>query len=113
MTVEVLFDYTCGFSHRAQYWLNAVTVTEVVWRSFSLLEQNRHDGVAVFDQPELADNVSLTALAVHEAVRAGDGDLDGYRWRMFSAWQEETGRCPPTTCSGGSAPPRSSSAQVR
>ncbi|MDQ3431292.1 MAG: DsbA family protein [Actinomycetota bacterium] len=92
MTVEVFFDYTCGFSHRAQHWLDAVSAAVVVWRPFSLLEQNRHDEVAVFDQPDLADNVSLIAFAVHEAVRAADGDLDGYRRRMFSAWHEETGR---------------------
>lgn len=92
MTVEVFFDYTCGFSHRAQHWLDAVSAADVVWRPFSLLEQNRNDEVAVFDQPELADNVSLIALAVHEAVRATDGDLDGYRRRMFSAWHDETGR---------------------
>jgi len=92
MTVEVFFDYTCGFSYRAEHWLDAVSTTEVLWRPFSLLEQNRHDGVTVFDQPELADNVSLIALAVHEAVRAADGDLDGYRRRMFSAWHDETGQ---------------------
>ncbi len=92
MTVEVFFDYTCGFSHRAQHWLDTVSAAELVWRPFSLLEQNRNDEVAVFDQPELADNMSLTALAVHEAVRAADGDLDGYRRRMFSAWHDQTGR---------------------
>jgi len=36
--------------------------------------------------------VSLIALAVHEAVRAADGYLDGYRRRMFSAWHNQTGR---------------------
>ncbi len=92
MTVEVFIDYTCGFSHRAQRWLDAVTAVEVIWRPFSLLEQKRHGEVAVFDQPDLADNVSLIALAVHEAVRADEGDLDGYRRRMFSAWHDETGR---------------------
>jgi len=92
MTVEVFFDYTCGFSHRAQHWLDTVSAAEVAWRPFSLQEQNRNDEVAVFDQPDLADNVSLIALAVHEAVRAADGDLDGYRRRMFSAWHDETGR---------------------
>lgn len=68
-----------------------MTVPEAVWRPISLLEQNRPGAVAVFDHSDLADNVSLIALAVHEAVRA-DGDLDGYRRRMFSAWHEETGR---------------------
>ena len=92
MTVEVFFDYTCGFSHRAQHWLDAVSAAEVVWRPFSLLEQNRKDEVAVFDQPDLADNMSLIALAVHEAVRSADRDVNGYRRRMFSAWHDETGR---------------------
>ncbi len=92
MTVEVFFDYTCRFSYRAQHWLDTVSAAEVLWRPFSLLEQNRHDGITVFDQPELAGNVSLIALAVHEAVRAADGDLDGYHRRMFSAWHNHTGR---------------------
>ncbi len=30
MTVAVFFDYTCGFSHRAQHWLDTVSAAEVV-----------------------------------------------------------------------------------
>jgi len=93
MSVEVFFDYTCGFSNRAQHWLEALGEADVRWRPFSLLEQNRHDsGPPVFDQPELSDNVSLVALAVHEAVGAKGGDVDRYRRRMFAAWHEEPGR---------------------
>jgi len=69
-----------------------VSAAGVVWRPFSLLEQNRNDEVAVFDQPDLAVNISLIALAVHEAVRSADRDVNGYRRRMFSAWHDETGR---------------------
>lgn len=91
--IEVFFDYTCGFSNRARHWLDAVDAVEARWRPFSLLERNRGgDGPPVFDQAEYADNVSLIALAVHEAVRAAGGDLDGYRRRMFTAWHEEPGR---------------------
>ena len=92
MTGEVFFDYTCGFSNRARHWLDQLENVQVAWRPFSLLEQNRHDGLPVFDQPDLKDNASLIALAVHEAVHADGGDLDGYRRRMFTAWHEETGR---------------------
>jgi len=92
MAAEVLFDYTCGFSNRARHWLDQLEDVQVAWRPFSLLEQNRHGGLPVFDQPDLKDNVSLVALAVHEAVHANGGDLDGYRRRMFTAWHEEPGR---------------------
>ncbi|MEO3936866.1 DsbA family protein [Dermatophilaceae bacterium Soc4.6] len=91
--VEVFFDYTCGFSNRARHWLDAVDGVRVVWRPFSLLEQNRAgDGPPVFSQRALGENVSLIALAVHLAVGADDGDVDQYRRRMFDAWHEETGR---------------------
>ncbi len=92
MDVEVFFDYTCGFSNRARHWLDAVDGVTVGWRPFSLLQRNHSDGPPVFDQTDYADNVSLIALAVHEAVRAERGDLDGYRRRMFTAWHEEPGR---------------------
>lgn len=91
MTIEVFFDYTCGFSNRARHWLDALTALEIRWRPFSLLQQNHRDD-AVFEQAEYADNVSLMALAVHEQVRADGGDVDGYRRRMFTAWHEEPGR---------------------
>lgn len=91
--VEVFFDYTCGFSNRARHWIDALDGLEARWRPFSLLQQNRGgDGPPVFDRAEYAENVSLIALAVHEAVRAAGGDLDGYRQRMFTAWHEESGR---------------------
>lgn len=89
MAVEVFFDYTCGFSNRARHWLDGLEDVEFVWRPFSLLEQNRGDASSVFDR---ADNVSLIALAVHEAVRAAGADVDAYRRRMFSAWHEGSGR---------------------
>jgi hypothetical protein len=93
MTVDVFFDYTCGFSNRARHWLDTLEGTELSWRPFSLLEQNaRGDGPPVFERAEYVDNPSLTALAVHEQVRAHGGDLDAYRRRMFSAWHEEPGR---------------------
>ncbi|SDX59887.1 Predicted dithiol-disulfide isomerase, DsbA family [Modestobacter sp. DSM 44400] len=93
MSVEVFFDYTCGFSNRARRWLDRLDGVEVVWRPFSLLEQRRHDdGPPMFQRPDLADNVSLIALAVHEAVRADGGDVAGYRRRMFTAWHEEPSR---------------------
>ena len=93
MAAEVFFDYTCGYSNRARHWLDQLDGIAVTWRPFSLLQQNRGgDGPPVFDQPDLTDNVSLVALAVHEAVRAAGGDLDGYRQRMFTGWHEETGR---------------------
>jgi hypothetical protein len=93
MMVEVFFDYTCGFSNRARRWLDALEDVPVRWRPFSLLEQNRRDaGPPVFDRPEHADNVSLVALAVHEAVRADVGDLDAYRRAMFTAWHDQPGR---------------------
>jgi hypothetical protein len=93
MTVDVFFDYTCGFSNRARHWLDALEDTELSWRPFSLLEQNaRDDGPPVFERAEYDDNPSLIALAVHEQVRAHGGDLDAYRRRMFSAGDEEPGR---------------------
>ncbi len=93
VAAEVFFDYTCGYSNRARRWLDQLHDVVVTWRPFSLLQQNRGgDGPPVFNQPDLADNVSLIALAVHEAVRAEGGDLDGYRRRMFTAWHEETAR---------------------
>lgn len=74
--IEVFFDYTCGFSQRARHWLDALPDVEVCWRPFSLLEVNRRaEGPPVFERAEHAQNVSLTALAVHEAVRADGGDL--------------------------------------
>jgi len=88
--VEVFFDFTCEFSNRARHWLDGLECLEVSWRPFSLLEVNRHDDSGpVFTRPEHADNVSLVALAVFEAVLAGGGDIDGYRRRMFSAWHDE------------------------
>ncbi len=93
MAVAVYFDYTCGFSNRARHWLDHLGDVDVTWRSFSLLEVNRgNDGPTVFQQADLADNVSLTALAVHEAIRSHGGDVDSYRRRMFTAWHEEPGR---------------------
>jgi len=93
MSIDVFFDYTCGFSNRARHWLDAVDSAELVWRPFSLLEQHRGaDGPPVFDRPDLADDVSLIALAVHEAVRGEGGDVEGYRRRMFTAWHEEPAR---------------------
>ena len=93
MTVRVFFDYTCGYSDRAQHWLDAVEDVDVDWRPFSLLEQNSHDdGRPVFEQAQHADNPSLVALAVHEQIRARGGDLDAYRRRMFAAWHDEPGR---------------------
>lgn len=90
--VEVFFDYTCGFSNRARRWLDALEVP-VRWRPFSLLEQNRRDaGPPVFERAEHAENVSVIALAVHEAVRADRGDVDAYRRAMFTAWHDEPGR---------------------
>jgi predicted DsbA family dithiol-disulfide isomerase len=91
MTIDIFFDYTCGFSNRARHWLDALTALQIRWRPFSLLQQNHRDE-AVFEQAEYADNVSLIALAVHEQVRADGGDVDGYRRRMFTAWHEESGR---------------------
>ncbi len=91
--VEVFFDYTCGFSNRARHWLDALDGVEMVWRPFSLLEQNRAgDGPPVFERGALAENVSLIALAVHVAVGADGGDVDHYRRRTFTAWHEETAR---------------------
>ncbi len=96
MVVEVFFDYTCGFSDRARRWLDGLDGVQLEWRPFSLLEQKRGDeGPPVFERPETADNVSLVALAVHEAVRADGGDVDGYRRRMFTDWHEQTGRLSP------------------
>jgi len=93
MSVDVFFDYTCGFSNRAQHWIAAVSDADVRWRPFSLLEQNRDgSGPPVFEQPGLGENVSLVALAVHEAVRSEGGNVDGYRRRMFAGWHDEPGR---------------------
>lgn len=91
--VEVFFDYTCGFSNRARRWLDALEDVPVRWRPFSLLEQNRRDpGPPVFERAEHAENVSLIALAVHEAVRTAGGDVDAYRRAMFTAWHDQPGR---------------------
>jgi hypothetical protein len=91
MTVTVYFDYTCGFSDRARRWLDHLHDVDVTWRPFSLLELHRaDDGPTVFQQHDLVDNVSLIALAVHEAVGADGGDA--YRRRMFTAWHDEPGR---------------------
>ncbi len=91
--VEVFFDYTCGFSNRARRWLDGLEDVVVRWRPFSLLEQNRRDaGPPVFERAEHAENVSLIALAVHEAVRADGGDVDAYRRAMFTAWHDRPGR---------------------
>ena len=93
MTVDVFFDYTCGYSNRGRHWLDAVEDVELVWRPYSLLQQNAPDGgPPVFDRAEHADNPSLMALAVHEQVRAQEGDVHVYRRRMFTAWHEEPGR---------------------
>lgn len=93
MSVDVFFDYTCGFSNRGRHWLDALEETQLVWRPFSLLEQNARDGrPPVFELAEYADNPSLIALAVHEQVRAQGADLDAYRRRMFTAWHEQPGR---------------------
>jgi hypothetical protein len=86
MPFDVFFDYTCGFSYRCQQWLDPLDLP-VTWRPFSLLEAKRHDdGPAVWERDDTADNISLTALALHEAVRAQGADVDGFRRRMFSAW---------------------------
>ena len=90
--VEVFFDYTCGFSNRARHWLDVLDGAQVVWRPFSLLEQNRAgDGQPVFERDALADNASLIALAVHLGVGADGWDVDQYRQRMLTAWHEEPG----------------------
>jgi predicted DsbA family dithiol-disulfide isomerase len=104
MGVEVFFDYTCGFSNRARHWLDGLESAgsqQFRWRPFSLLQRNHgRDGAPVFDRAEYADNVSLVALAVHMAVLADGGDLDGYRRRMFTAWHEEPGRLSTTDIVG-------------
>ena len=106
MSVDVFFDYTCGFSNRARHWLDALEDVDLVWRPFSLLEQNARDsGTPVFEQDQYADNPSLIALAVHEQVRAQGGDLDAYRRRMFTAWHEEPGGSAPMTSSGSAGMP--------
>ncbi len=93
ISADVFFDYTCGFSNRARHWLDAIDSVELVWRPFSLLEQNSREGeVPVFERAEYADNVSLIALGVHQQVRDQGGDVDAYRRRMFTAWHEEPGR---------------------
>ena len=93
MSVDVFFDYTCSYSNRSRHWLDALEDADLVWRPFSLLQQNAGDGgPPVFERSERADNPSLIALAVHEQVRAQGGDVDAYRRRMFTAWHEEPGR---------------------
>jgi 2-hydroxychromene-2-carboxylate isomerase len=92
-TVEVFFDFTCEFSNRARHWLDGLEGLEVRWRPFSLLEVNRRDGGGVvFARPEHADNVSLVALAVFEAVTAAGANAEQYRHQMFSAWHDEHDR---------------------
>lgn len=91
--VEVFFDYTCGFSNRARHWPDDLDGVQVVWRPFSLLEQNRAgDGSPVCKRGAPAENVSLVALAVHVTVGGDGGNVDQYRRRMLTAWHEETGR---------------------
>lgn len=93
MSFRLFFDFTCEFSNRARHWLDRREGLELVWRPFSLLEVNRgDDGDAVFARPEQADNVSLMALAVFEAVVAAGEDAEQYRRQMFSAWHDEHAR---------------------
>lgn len=84
--IDVYFDYTCPFANRARLWLDQVDVP-LRWRPFSLLEANRDDdGPPVWERPELSDNISLLALAGHEATIAVGGDPDRYRQAFFEAW---------------------------
>lgn len=85
---EVFFDYTCPFAYRAHQWLDLVDAV-VVWRPFSLLEQNyRGDGPPVWRLAERADDISLLLFAGHEWVLAEGGDLNRYRHETFAAWHD-------------------------
>lgn len=87
MTVEVFFDYTCPFTYRAHYWLASVRGVEMIWRPFSLLEQNyRADGPSVWRREERAQDISLLLFAGHELVRARGGDQGHYRRAVFHTW---------------------------
>ena len=68
--VEVFFDFTCEFSYRARHWLEGMEGMEVIRRPLSLLEVTATTTAVRFARPELADNVSLVALAAFEALSA-------------------------------------------
>lgn len=87
-TVSVVyFDYTCPYSRRFSDLLDGVGMTGPRWRPFALAEQNRDDGVPVWDRPDALTRPALLALALHEAVVAS-GDPDRFRRETFAAFGE-------------------------
>lgn len=83
---EVFFDYTCPYANRARHWLDPLA-RRVEWRTFSLLEANRDDdGPPVWRRPDLTNDISLLALAGHQAVETAGGAVDAYRSAFFDAW---------------------------
>ncbi len=87
MAVTVWFDYTCGYSYRVWQWLNDVQARKsdlfVNWATFSLKEKNRAAGTpSILTDPAL-DSVSVRALALSHAARAGD--FPAYHRAVFEA----------------------------
>lgn len=88
--MQVFFDYTCPFAHKAHHWLEGAGVAcDADWRVFSLLEHNyRGDGPPVWELEERQDDISLLIFAGHKLVERERGDLDTYRRIMIETWHE-------------------------
>ncbi len=88
--MQVFFDYTCPFAHKAHHWLEAAgAASDAEWRIFSLLEHNyRGDGPPVWELEERRDDISLLIFAGHKLVERERGDLDTYRRAVFETWHE-------------------------
>jgi len=88
----VWFDYGCPFSYLAHHWQDAAGA-RVDFQPFSLAEAHRSPGsLPVWQVPVDRLDPVVLSLAGHELVREVNGDLDGYRRRMFAFWHEESHR---------------------
>lgn len=94
MQVTCYYDYTCPYSWRAYRWLGATedagADVTVKWRTFSLKEARRTEGVPLPFDEEPITSVSLLALALAHAAR--HADFLRYHDAVFATMHSGTGR---------------------
>jgi DSBA-like thioredoxin domain len=90
-SLAVYYDYTCRYSYRALHWLDRVAAARpelsIAWRTFSLKEVNRHEDEPSWLIARARPSVSVLALALAHAARAGD--FDRYHHAVFEAMHRE------------------------
>ena len=85
--MDVYFDFTCAYSRRTGRWWQELA-EPARWRPFVLREAHREgDGPAEWERDDALERISVLALALHEAVDAGGGDVAAYRWQAMQMFE--------------------------